>query len=173
MGTKEYPGKYDCYANAKSDEPMFIFLGRDRDAPDRIDDWALIREDNGEDSDMVHEARVCAQAMRIYRARLDLDKLNDKFTSYSGGDRPMSPPVELMRDIAAQQERLRKLSGRIIYKLGDKVRLNHDGLAKIIGVVMKFIPASPYILEADAARIKWENKVDASIEMTSRILPFN
>ena len=32
MGTKNNPGVFDCYANAEPDEPMFVLLGRDKDA---------------------------------------------------------------------------------------------------------------------------------------------
>lgn len=66
MGTKNNPGAFDCYANAEPDEPMFILLGRDVDAPGLVDLWARIREDNGEDPAKVLEARDCAAAMRNY-----------------------------------------------------------------------------------------------------------
>ncbi|HAW11807.1 MAG TPA: aspartate decarboxylase, partial [Chloroflexi bacterium] len=29
MGTKNNPGKFDCYDDAHPDEPMFVLLGRD------------------------------------------------------------------------------------------------------------------------------------------------
>ena len=32
MGTKNNPGKFDCYEHAKPDEPMFVLLGRDLEA---------------------------------------------------------------------------------------------------------------------------------------------
>lgn len=40
MGTKNIPGKFDCYANALPDEPMFILLARDPKAPDSVQLWA-------------------------------------------------------------------------------------------------------------------------------------
>lgn len=42
MGTKNNPGRYDCYANAEPDEPMFVLLGHDRHAATlvRIDSCA-------------------------------------------------------------------------------------------------------------------------------------
>lgn len=40
MGTKNNPGKFDCYANAHPDEPMFILLGRDERAPELVRMWA-------------------------------------------------------------------------------------------------------------------------------------
>ncbi len=43
MGTKNNPGKFDCYANAAPDEPMFILLGRDPCAPVTVLFWAHLR----------------------------------------------------------------------------------------------------------------------------------
>lgn len=74
MGTKNTPGTFDCYSNALPDEPMFILLGRDADAPALVDAWADDRAaqiQNGnkpqEDMAMVIEARQCAFAMRAWR----------------------------------------------------------------------------------------------------------
>lgn len=60
MGTKNKPGKFDCYSAAKVDEPMFILLARDPLAPFLIAIWAQIRVDLGEDPNKVAEARQCA-----------------------------------------------------------------------------------------------------------------
>jgi hypothetical protein len=43
MSTKNNPGKYDCYAAALSDEPMFVLLARDLQAPKLIEAWARDR----------------------------------------------------------------------------------------------------------------------------------
>lgn len=78
MGTKNEPGKYDCYANALPDEPMFILLARDSTAPGRVEWWAKYREteiDVGKrpetDRAMVAEARKCASDMRLWRMNND------------------------------------------------------------------------------------------------------
>lgn len=68
MGTKNNPGAFDCYANAKPDEPMFILLARDRHAPRLVRLWAEIRAAEGEDPAKVAEARTCAAAMEAYRS---------------------------------------------------------------------------------------------------------
>lgn len=68
MGTKDKPGVFDCYANAEPDEPMFVLLGRDKDAPDLVDEWARRRKRADEDPAKVREATECAAAMRRYRA---------------------------------------------------------------------------------------------------------
>jgi hypothetical protein len=44
MGTKNNPGKFDCYKNAEPDEPIFILLGRDMHASDAVRKWAEDRE---------------------------------------------------------------------------------------------------------------------------------
>lgn len=69
MGTKQSPGKFNCYANAEPEEPMFVLLGRDVDAPDLVEAWADIRERRGESMEKVAEARQCAADMRAFRNR--------------------------------------------------------------------------------------------------------
>lgn len=66
MGTKNNPGVFDCYENAEPDEPMFILLGRDPQAPDLVERWAIKREMMGERTDKVREALDCAKAMREF-----------------------------------------------------------------------------------------------------------
>lgn len=63
MGTKNNPGKFDCYANAEPDEPMFVLLGRDKHAPTLVWLWAVLRELDGEDPAKVKEARDCCLSM--------------------------------------------------------------------------------------------------------------
>jgi hypothetical protein len=67
MGSKNNPGRYDCYANAAPDEPMFVLLGRDRNAPQLVELWASERKEAGEESAMIEEARACAKNMRRHR----------------------------------------------------------------------------------------------------------
>ena len=79
MGTKNNPGRFDCYANAAPNEPMFILLGRDPHAPAAVLQWASDRERMIErgvkpksDMAMVEEARDCAAAMARYRTKTRL-----------------------------------------------------------------------------------------------------
>lgn len=74
MGTKEQPGKFDCYHAAEPDEPLFVLLARDKFAPDLVREWARMREnmiDSGEkpesDRAMIAEAFACADAMADWR----------------------------------------------------------------------------------------------------------
>lgn len=80
MGTKLNPGKYDCYANAEPDEPMFVLLGRDPSAALLVRLWALIRHRNVErpdtrEAEKVAEALHCANTMDDYpKTRTPLDQ---------------------------------------------------------------------------------------------------
>ena len=78
MGTKNNPGAIDCYGNALDDEPMFILLGRDPNAPKLVAAWADARElaiHQGlrpqSDMSMVLEAHQCAANMREWRSKND------------------------------------------------------------------------------------------------------
>ncbi len=44
MGTKINPGKFDCYAAALPDEPMFVLLARDPDFERLVRSWATRRQ---------------------------------------------------------------------------------------------------------------------------------
>ena len=70
MGTKNNPGKFDCYANAKPDEPMFVLLGRDPSAALLVKLWADLREETGDNSvatnEQIADARRCAEAMQSW-----------------------------------------------------------------------------------------------------------
>lgn len=72
MGTKNNPSRFDCYANARGDEPMFILLGRDRLAPSLVTLWmnakmATAKQDGSltpELMEQVAEAGQCVDQMR-------------------------------------------------------------------------------------------------------------
>ena len=40
MGTKANPGKFNCYAKAADDEPIFVLRAKDALAPDVVRYWA-------------------------------------------------------------------------------------------------------------------------------------
>ena len=69
MGSKLNPGKFDCYENAKPDEPMFVLLARDPMAPILVRLWADLREHSAGNPSKVFEARDCANAMEQWRQR--------------------------------------------------------------------------------------------------------
>ena len=67
MGTKNNPGKHDCYDKAEDDEPMFVLLARDAMAPELVRKWAEEREMCHEDVSVTREARLCAAQMEVWR----------------------------------------------------------------------------------------------------------
>lgn len=69
MGTKMNPGKFDCYESAEPDEPMFVLLARDIDAPVLVVLWATFRARAGESTAKVQEALDCANEMRDWREK--------------------------------------------------------------------------------------------------------
>lgn len=75
MGTKRNPGKYDCYAKAEPDEPIFVLRASDPLAADLVRTWAGRYAWNssargGGDEEKYEEALACAEAMEIwYRER--------------------------------------------------------------------------------------------------------
>lgn len=92
MGSKKYPATFDCYSNAEDDEPMFIVLARDKDAPLLVRMWALLREQAVEmgakppkDLAMVAEARQCAYEMERWRRS---HRKDDRQTEFSLTDIP-------------------------------------------------------------------------------------
>lgn len=69
MGTKNNPGKFDCYHSAEDDEPMFVLLARDPMAPALVHLWAMARQQaakSEKDLAKVQEARDCAYAMAVW-----------------------------------------------------------------------------------------------------------
>lgn len=73
MGTKNNPGKFDCYANAESDEPMFVLLGRDRLAGHLVSIWSKIRMGDMEAASVVFMDMLQKHAV-AYGMEPDVDK---------------------------------------------------------------------------------------------------
>jgi hypothetical protein len=80
MGTKNSPGKFDCYAKASDDEPLFVLLARDRSAPAIVRAWAeafrhQCERDNpstemtSAEAEKYDEALDCANAMEAWRKK--------------------------------------------------------------------------------------------------------
>lgn len=59
MGTKNKPGKFDCYAKADPDEPMFVLLGRDATASETVRYWIHLRQ-------MMHWRRTSARSAKLW-----------------------------------------------------------------------------------------------------------
>jgi hypothetical protein len=59
MGTKNNPGKYDCYAKAAPDEPIFTMRGKDVSAPYFVEMWTYVRQGKFRDAQFAL-AMMCA-----------------------------------------------------------------------------------------------------------------
>lgn len=75
MGTKNNPGKFDCYAKALPDEPIFHILARDPAAAKVIRFWISIRLQRIQQGDapttdyaMIDEAENLARQCEGWRA---------------------------------------------------------------------------------------------------------
>lgn len=66
MGTKADPGFYSYLGKAEPDEPVFVLLGRDPQAPDLVRRWADERDRLGEARPRVAEAYALAKQMEDY-----------------------------------------------------------------------------------------------------------
>ena len=77
MGSKNNPGKFDCYKAAELDEPMFVLLARDPIAPLLVQRWAKLKEQldgfgpDGRGTDKTSEARQCANDMIRWASEAD------------------------------------------------------------------------------------------------------
>ncbi len=67
MGTKNNPGKFDCYDKAEPDEPMFILLARDSDAATLVRIWCTLKRKDGIGFAKLDEALHCADAMEAWK----------------------------------------------------------------------------------------------------------
>lgn len=79
MATKNKPGRYDCYANAEPDEPMFVLLARDDLAPYVIRIWAALRSaraNSGSKSEIT-EAIEAALEIVYEKTCMSIDKFNE------------------------------------------------------------------------------------------------
>lgn len=59
-----------CLNKAEDDEPIFVLLGRDEDAPQVIRRWCIKRVDRGKnawDDEQIQEALALANKMEEYR----------------------------------------------------------------------------------------------------------
>ena len=73
MGTKNNPGKFDCYEAAHPDEPMFVLLGRDPLAAHLVSIWAKVRMGDWEAAHDVFEHMIKRRGAR-YGVAPDVEK---------------------------------------------------------------------------------------------------
>ena len=98
MSTKNDPGPFDCWANAKSDEPMFILLARDASAPAIVRRWVQLREERGgAKPEKLAEALDCAKAMERWKENSDREMppttVAEVIGRHFGLDGPLTDPM--------------------------------------------------------------------------------
>jgi hypothetical protein len=76
MGTKNNPGKFDCYENAEPDEPLFVLLARDPLAPFLVSIWSKLRMGDLEAADVVYE-EIVRKILPRYNTAPDVDKASE------------------------------------------------------------------------------------------------
>lgn len=80
MSTKLNPGKFDCYAKLKEDEPYFVLRAKDPHAPAIVELWAALREAEFGPTQKFDEARNCALAMRLWAIANKVKPLSERHT---------------------------------------------------------------------------------------------
>ncbi len=130
MGTKNDPGKFDCYANAEPDEPMFVLLGRDPMAGLLVRIWATLRASQGEAMDKCVEAMQCAEAMEGW--------------ARSRGKRPLTGHIEATNKIikASTERAVSELWAKIAQLQGQMVRAKLDEANKKAKTAPRWPPSS-------------------------------
>lgn len=121
MGTKNDPGQFDCFDVALPDEPVFVLLGRDTQAPGLVHMWAYEREQGIAEGRFPESDRAkVAEAKRLAAHMIDWRHANDgawraknpelplpcsrnsadRFCAECGNDATEQP---CMRDVLAQE----------------------------------------------------------------------
>lgn len=113
MGTKNNPGAFDCYRNALPDEPFFVLLARDPQAPTLVRHWAQLRSvqinqgrQPNTDSELVREALELACSMEQWRGANDGRWRTEKA--------PPSINADLLAACKAQHEAIDRLFALLI-----------------------------------------------------------
>lgn len=104
MGSKNNPGSYDCYENAEPDEPMFVLLARDPEAPALIRRWAKMREAHGEPDNLkIIEAIECAEDMVLWRKEREARQQREAVVARRAEQRKAAEAVETKQQMQKNQ----------------------------------------------------------------------
>jgi hypothetical protein len=77
MGTKNNPGKYDCFNKAEPDEPLFVLLGRDPQAAHLVSIWAKLRSGDKEAARAVFDHLLASLPAYPRPGTTDMDKAQE------------------------------------------------------------------------------------------------
>lgn len=91
MGTKNEPGQFDCLDNALPDEPWFVLLGRDTQAPGLVMMWAFEREQGIAEGRFPESDRAkIAEAQRLATQMIDWRHKNDGAWRHKNPELPLA-----------------------------------------------------------------------------------
>jgi hypothetical protein len=76
VGTKNNPGRFDCYHNAEPDEPMFVLLARDRLAGFLTSIWSKVRYGDAEAATVVFQ-KMLQEVGMYYTFAPDVEKASE------------------------------------------------------------------------------------------------
>jgi hypothetical protein len=150
MSTKQNPGRFDCYSNAMDDEEMFILLGRDKMSGALVRLWAEMREREGENPEVVKDARECADRLEACAKELGKPVLTlDAIVAFAS----------MLRDQKMDARRSGReetpAAPKVEWQVGEHAMTIHS---KSIGVVERILepfdskdPARPSVKEPMAA----------------------
>ena len=114
MGTKNRPGKFDCYTAAEPDEPMFVLLGRDPLAGALVRLWCVARDGTDEIA-QINEAQACANDLISWATKKKGKQ--EVLASWSRLQTAMANALDEWiisndPDIEKRQEALKRMAGR-------------------------------------------------------------
>lgn len=67
MGTRNNPGRYDCYARAEDDEPLFTLLGRDPQGANLVHMWIMLRNKDAQGARRLLEKMIVTADQQPYK----------------------------------------------------------------------------------------------------------
>lgn len=77
MGTKSFPGMFDCYDEAKPDEPLFTLLARDPLAPHLVKMWAMMRKGQPLQALDIFNNMVCTIGNKYIDSPSNVEKIDE------------------------------------------------------------------------------------------------
>lgn len=128
MGTKNNPGKFNCFEKAEPDEPMFVLLGRDPVAGPLLRMWCAVRGALGTlDPEQSLEAGECADQMerwaKLHGKELSVDAAKKLLTD-PGPDESAQRRVWASLKLEMLRRGSQMLADIIAPKLGSSVAEN-------------------------------------------------
>ena len=77
MGTKNNPGRFDCYAKLAPDEPYLTLRAKDPSAPYLVNIWSAVRNADWSRAAVIFVNMLADPAMRLRATEQRYDKLDE------------------------------------------------------------------------------------------------